>query len=93
MKKGMWNEDVSMDEVHERILKSIMNSSEFDNELQKTFVAALLDLFIRVNDGLTFFVDYYELSKLDLILFFKQSIVEMFGEEAYNHLENKFRKE
>jgi hypothetical protein len=91
--KGILEDDVSWEMIHQKVLKSIINSNEFDSELQRTFVAALLDLFIRVNNGLTFFADYYELSKLDLNLFFKPPIIEMFGKEAYNHLENKFRKE
>jgi hypothetical protein len=92
MKEGMWNEDVSMDEIHQRILDSIITSSEFDNELQKTFVAALLNLFINANNGLGFFVDYYELRDFDLV-FFKEPIIEIFGEEIYQKIENKIRKD
>ena len=93
MKEGMWNETVSIDEIHERILKSIINSSEFDNELQKTFVAALLNLFINANNGLGFFFDYYEITAMDLFLFFKEPIIEIFGEEPYHQLEKKIRKD
>jgi hypothetical protein len=91
--EGMWNEDVSMEEIHQRILKSVMSSSEFDNELQKTFVVALLDLFISVNDGLNFFVNYYEPTRTDLVLFFKEPIIEIFGEKPYHQLENLIRKD
>ena len=93
MKNGMWNKNISMDEIHQRILKSIMNSGEFDNELQKTFVAAMLDLFINANNGLNFFVDYYELTKMDLFLYYKEPIYEIFGEEVYNQIENKIGKD
>jgi len=91
--EAMWNEEISMEEIHQRILKSVMNSSEFENELQKTFVVALLDLFIRVNDGLNFFVNYYEPTRTDLVLFFKEPIIKIFGEEPYHQLENMIRKD
>ena len=89
----MWNKNISMDEIHQRILKSIMNSGEFDNELQKTLVASMLDLFINANNGLNFFVNYYELTKMDLVLFFKEPIYEIFGEDVYNQIENKIGKD
>ncbi len=82
-----------LEEVHQKILKSIINSNEFDNELQRTFTAAVLDLFINANSGLNFFVNYYELSRMDLVMFFKQPVFEIFGEEVYNQLENKIRKD
>ena len=93
MKEGMWNKNISMDEIHQRILKSIMNSGEFDNELQKTLVASMLDLFINANNGLNFFVNYYELTKMDLYLYYKEPIIEIFGEDVYNQIENKVRKD
>jgi hypothetical protein len=93
MKEGMWNKNISMEEIHERILKSIMTSSEFDNELQKTLVASMLDLFINANNGLNFFFNYYELTTMDLYLYYKEPIYELFGEEVYNQIENKVRKD
>jgi hypothetical protein len=93
MEEGMWNDDISMDEIHQKILKSIMTSGEFSNELQKTFVAALLNLFINANNGLGFFVDFYELSDFDLTVFFREPIIEIFGEEIYQKIENKIRKD
>ena len=81
--EAMWNEEISMEEIHQRILKSVMNSSEFENELQKTFVVALLDLFIRVNDGLNFFVNYYEPTRTDLVLFFKEPIIKIHPDSRY----------
>ena len=93
MKEGMWNKNISMEEIHKRILNSIMNSSEFDNELQKTLVAAMLDLFINANNGLNFFVNYYELTKMDLYLYYKEPIYEIFGEDVYNQIENKIGKD
>ena len=93
MKNGMWNKNISMDEIHQRILKSIMNSGEFDNELQKTLVASMLDLFINANNGLNFFFNYYELTTMDLYLYYKEPIFELFGEEVYNQIESKVGKD
>lgn len=78
-----------MDEIHQKIINSVLDSKEFDDELHNMFVAVLLDMFIHKNDGLQFFYDRYIVTKDDFETFFKSSIIEYFDEDTYYELENQ----
>ena len=71
--------DMSMDEVHQKILNSIKSSDEFKDELQSAFVSIILDMFIHKNDGLQFFIDYYSPTALDMELYIKEPLMNCLG--------------
>ena len=68
--------NIPMDEIHQKILDSIKNSDEFDDELHKLFASILLDLFIHKCDGLQFFIDYYSPTEMDMELFVNEPLMK-----------------
>lgn len=81
MKKLFTN--IPLDEIHQKILNSILKSNEFDDEIYNVYVAILLDMFIHKNDGLQFFFDKHVITKEDFEIFFKQPIIEYYDEKTY----------
>jgi hypothetical protein len=78
MKKSLFK-NMTMEDIHQKILDSIKNSDEFDDELQSAFVSIILDMFIHKNNGLQFFFDYYEPNKFDMEFFIQQPLIDYIG--------------
>lgn len=84
--------DISMDQIHQKVLKSIKYSDEFEDEAHKLYTSILIDLFIHKNDGLQFFIDYYSPTALEIELFFKEPLINCFGEDVYFEIEKQILK-
>jgi len=86
MRKSKQLKFPSMEELHQLILLSVEKSDLFENEKVRDFAVVILDLFIHKCDGLQFFVDYYEVDKVDMDLYFKSIVTDRYDEEFYKSL-------
>ena len=91
MGKGF--EGMAANDIHQKVLCSIKDSDHFDGCIDKIIASIVVDMFFHKNNGLQFFIDYYEVEREDFELFFKRPLIDYLGEGEYLKLKYQLEKE